>query len=74
MHRSADTTDHYRQLGEIIIRVLAAAEQLEPHWLKVWNRIAALWLVYDVEGLFAELTRVDRLLREGRSFTPPAAH
>jgi hypothetical protein len=64
----------YWQIGEMIMRVLDAAEQLEPAMLKVWIRIGALWLAEDVQGLAAEIARAQALIQDGKPVTAPALH
>lgn len=70
---AADTDAHaYEQIGKTIIQVLDAAEDLKPNVLKAWIRIASLWLAEDIDGLVAEIYRIDELACQGKAIAPRA--
>jgi hypothetical protein len=67
-------TELYLEIGRSIVDALGKAETLGPVWVKIYNRLGALFVADDFEALHAEFMRVDALIREGRMITPPERH
>ena len=66
--------DDYWAIGRSILEVLSAPEKLDPVWLKIYLRLASLWLVQDIQALCAEFARVDALILSGEPVTAPVTH
>jgi hypothetical protein len=69
-----DARELYCAIGRDILQVLARAREIDPVWVKVYIRLAGLWIVEDFRALHDEFMRVDALIRKGAPITAPAVH